>query len=120
MEENPACNYRLKFCRSIDNSCHNEYRHGFVETRMYWPVTHMVAPAEMALSCEACHTVGGRLEGLAGVYIPGRDRHPLIEGLGWLAVFFTLLGVLGNGLMRAVMAMHRRRPQPAASAGDET
>ncbi len=95
-------------------------RHGFVETRMYWPVTHMVAPAEMALSCEACHTVGGRLEGLAGVYIPGRDRHPLIEGLGWLAVFFTLLGVLGHGLMRAVMAMHRRRPQPAASAGDET
>ena len=28
---------------------------GFVETRMYWPINHMVAPADKALKCMACH-----------------------------------------------------------------
>ncbi len=28
----------------------------FVETEMYWPITHMVAPANEALQCAECHT----------------------------------------------------------------
>jgi octaheme c-type cytochrome (tetrathionate reductase family) len=28
----------------------------FVETKMYWPVNHMVAPANKSLKCTACHT----------------------------------------------------------------
>lgn len=31
-------------------------KYGFVETRMYWPVNHMVAPAKHSLKCTACHT----------------------------------------------------------------
>lgn len=31
-------------------------KHGFVKTKMYWPVNHMVAPADDALKCSACHT----------------------------------------------------------------
>lgn len=31
-------------------------KHGFVETEMYWPINHMVAPAEDALKCTVCHT----------------------------------------------------------------
>ena len=31
---------------------------GFVETEMYWPINHMVAPAKYALKCTACHTQG--------------------------------------------------------------
>jgi octaheme c-type cytochrome (tetrathionate reductase family) len=27
----------------------------FVETEMYWPINHMVAPAEKSLKCRACH-----------------------------------------------------------------
>ncbi|MBN2046124.1 MAG: tetrathionate reductase family octaheme c-type cytochrome [Anaerolineales bacterium] len=35
----------------------------FVESVMYWPTTHMVAPAEEALACQECHTTeGGRLD----------------------------------------------------------
>ncbi len=30
--------------------------YGFVETDMYWPITHMVAPASEALHCQDCHT----------------------------------------------------------------
>jgi len=29
---------------------------GFVETKMYWPVNHMVAPARKSLKCTECHT----------------------------------------------------------------
>ncbi len=27
----------------------------FIETRMYWPITHMIAPVEEALTCLSCH-----------------------------------------------------------------
>jgi octaheme c-type cytochrome (tetrathionate reductase family) len=30
--------------------------YSFVETEMYWPINHMVAPAEDALRCTECHT----------------------------------------------------------------
>jgi cytochrome c len=29
---------------------------GFVQTEMYWPLNHMIAPAEKALRCTVCHT----------------------------------------------------------------
>lgn len=35
---------------------------GFVETEMYWPINHMVAPAENALKCNSCHGKEGRLD----------------------------------------------------------
>lgn len=31
----------------------------FVETEMYWPINHMVAPKEMALKCTSCHGIKG-------------------------------------------------------------
>lgn len=41
-------------------------KYGFVETEMYWPITHMVAPASKALDCKDCHTEsGGRLDFVA-------------------------------------------------------
>ena len=37
--------------------------YGFVETRMYWPITHMVQPAAAALQCTDCHNDDdGRLD----------------------------------------------------------
>lgn len=35
---------------------------GFTETEMYWPTTHMVKPAEEALTCEQCHGETGRMD----------------------------------------------------------
>ncbi len=29
--------------------------YGFIETKMYWPINHMVAPKEDALKCTDCH-----------------------------------------------------------------
>lgn len=77
-------------------------QYGFVETVSYWPITHMVAPKEDALSCESCHATGGRLEGLDGLYIPGRDHHQWLDLIGLIAVLGTLAGILGHALIRIV------------------
>lgn len=34
----------------------------FAETEMYWPITHLVAPAENALQCISCHSDNGRMD----------------------------------------------------------
>ena len=65
----------------------------FVDTRMWWPITHMVAPAEKAVHCDECHTQNGRMEGIEGVFIPGRDNHGLIDWLGYGLIILTILGV---------------------------
>lgn len=31
-------------------------QYGFIETEMYWPLAHMVAPAEESIRCTDCHT----------------------------------------------------------------
>lgn len=36
-------------------------RYSFIATHMYWPITHMVAPAKGALTCVQCHSKEGRL-----------------------------------------------------------
>lgn len=50
--------------------------YGFAPTLMYWPQTHMVAPAEQALQCTSCHGETGRMDWLALGY-PG---DPMIWG----------------------------------------
>lgn len=35
--------------------------HGFAETEMYWPITHMVTPKDKALGCTECHGESGRM-----------------------------------------------------------
>ncbi|MBL8413517.1 MAG: tetrathionate reductase family octaheme c-type cytochrome [Propionivibrio sp.] len=71
----------------------------FVKTEMFWPITHMVAPKENALACVECHSKNGRLTGIQGVYIPGRDANKLIDTIGWGIALLALLGSLGHGLM---------------------
>ena len=36
--------------------------YGFAETEMFWPTTHMVVPAEQALTCGHCHGEEGRMD----------------------------------------------------------
>ncbi|MBU1237311.1 MAG: tetrathionate reductase family octaheme c-type cytochrome [Gammaproteobacteria bacterium] len=76
----------------------------FVATSMTWPITHMVAPKEDALSCTQCHSKSGRLQGVSGIYMPGRDSTGWLDAIGWLAALGTLIGVLGHGALRIYMA----------------
>ncbi len=73
----------------------------FVSSTYYFPTTHMVAPKDNVVTCNECHTAdGGRLEGITGVYMPGRDRAGWLDTIGWLAVFGALIGVALHGLGR--------------------
>ena len=76
----------------------------FVETEMSWPITHMVAPKEDALSCAQCHKENGRLAKVEGVYMPGTNTTPLIDKLGWTLALLTLIGVLAHGGIRILMS----------------
>ena len=89
----------------------------FIETNGYWPIKHMVAPAEQALECEACHARDGRLDELTGFYLIGRNANPWVEGFGALAIFGGLFGVAGHGGYRYIAA--RRRKQQQGGSNDE-
>lgn len=72
----------------------------FVETLSQWPITHMVAPKEDSVACNECHTKGGRLEKVEGIYIPGRDGIAWLDNGVKLIALLALLGVLGHGMIR--------------------
>ena len=80
---------------------------GFVETSMLWPITHMVAPKDKALECAQCHADNGRLAGVPGVWMPGRDRSEGLDTLGFGLAGLMLLGVAGHGGLRFLMRKRR-------------
>jgi octaheme c-type cytochrome (tetrathionate reductase family) len=59
---------------------------GFVATRMFWPLAHMVPPAGSALGCRDCHDEGGRLNwkslGYEGDPALNGGRHLLVTTSG--------------------------------------
>lgn len=81
----------------------------FTDTEMWWPTTHMVAPASDALECQSCHARDGRLATLAGLYIPGRDRFGLTDRIGLIALALSLAGVLGHAAIRIGLHLRRRK-----------
>lgn len=83
----------------------------FIETQMYWPIAHMVAPAENALHCSDCHARSGRMDGIEGVYIPARDRHQWLDTAGWSAAALVLAGSLLHASGRVLATVRRRRKQ---------
>ncbi len=83
---------------------------GFVESEMLWPITHMVAPKEKALKCDDCHADNGRLAGLEGVYLPGRDKAVWLDTIGWILAAGTLGGVGLHGFLR-ILFRNRRKEQ---------
>lgn len=77
-------------------------RFDFVDTEYVYPITHMVAPKDQTLACGACHSRQGRLDGLKGFYMPGRDRSVLADFAGWTVVAATAAAAALHGIMRLV------------------
>ncbi len=79
---------------------------GFIETRMNWFTTHMVAPKEKAVPCHDCHTRAndGRLTAITDIYLPGRDRNGWIDLFGGLAI----VGSIGAGAAHGVFRFFTR------------
>jgi octaheme c-type cytochrome (tetrathionate reductase family) len=72
----------------------------FVPTVFAYPTTHMVAPKEKSLSCEACHAHSGRLAGLMGFYMPGRDSYSALDVVGWGVAIASLAGIVLHAVGR--------------------
>lgn len=85
--------------------------YGFVETVMYWPVNHMVAPKDQAVSCAECHSRSqdGRLAQLAGFYMPGRDYNKPLEWFGMIAFWVSLAAVSLHALARIIFGRRKRK-----------
>jgi len=84
-------------------------RYDFIDTVMYWPVNHMVAPKEKAVGCVECHTqTNSRLAKLGGFYMPARDHDPIVEWSGMMAITLALAGSALHGAARIVMSRKRR------------
>ena len=80
----------------------------FIETRMHWPIAHMVAPASQALDCNSCHARDGRLAALTDFYMPGRDRNIWLDYAGWGIAALTLLGSLVHAAGRIIASRRRK------------
>ena len=52
--------------------------YGVIETEMFWPIDHMVAPAEKAVQCVQCHTKDGK-KGLLDWKALGYSADPVIN-----------------------------------------
>jgi octaheme c-type cytochrome (tetrathionate reductase family) len=88
----------------------------WIQTEMFWPLTHMVAPKEQALDCVACHAPEGRLSTLTDFYLPGRDRNTWVDLLGWLAVGGAAVGTMGHLALRLAFKRKRERKQSEGGA----
>lgn len=86
-------------------------KYAFIETRMNWFITHMVAPKEEALQCQDCHTRAsdGRLHEITDIYLPGRDRQRWLDRLGGLLVMVVILASSIHGIARIVSWRRRSK-----------
>lgn len=84
--------------------------YGFVETQMYWPINHMVAPKEQSVGCAECHTQhNGRLAKLTGFYLPGRDHNILLDTLGIWVFWLTVIAVFGHAAIRISSQIYKNK-----------
>lgn len=84
--------------------------YGFIETNGYWPIKHMVAPAESAVKCSECHSNNSRLNGLNDFYLVGRDSNRFVEYYGAIAIFGGLGAVILHALGRIITLGRRQQP----------
>jgi len=78
-------------------------KHGYIDTKMYLPINHMVSKSEDALKCEDCHTRNNsRLKDLNDFYMPGKTHNATVESLGFWIILLAFLGVFGHASLRFV------------------
>ena len=83
-------------------------KYGFINTKVYLPLSHMVSKAEDALQCQDCHTRhNSRMAGVPAVYVPGKSQHAGIRFYGRALIFIALAGIMVHALIRLI-----KRKQP--------
>ena len=93
--------------------------YGFVDTEMYWPINHMVAPKRESLMCNDCHNARSRLAGMPGIYLFGHTKSADIEAVGLGLMALTLLVTVLHGGARLIAKL-RYRSSPRTTVISET
>lgn len=82
----------------------------FINTKMYWPINHMVSSKEEAVKCVECHTrENSRLAGLNDFYMPARNHNNFIEVAGLSILILSFVGALSHGTLRVISSRRNRR-----------
>jgi hypothetical protein len=82
----------------------------FIETKMYWPVNHMVSPKEHSVKCIECHTRNdSRLKDLKDFYMPGRDYNKVVEYAGIGVIFLSFVLVIVHGSTRVISSIKSKK-----------
>ncbi len=82
----------------------------FIETELYLPVNHQVAPVENSVQCIECHTrEEGRLAGLNDFYMSGRDSNTIVDVVGKTAIILSILVVIAHAILRIAASKNRKR-----------
>lgn len=85
-------------------------RYGFIDTRMYLPVSHMVSKSEEALKCEDCHNKeNSRLKNLNDFYLPGKTHYAVLDKIGVLILLLSFAGAMGHALIRYLSYRKNRK-----------
>jgi octaheme c-type cytochrome (tetrathionate reductase family) len=94
--------------KQVEQPFSGEY--DFIETEMYWPINHMVAPKEQTVGCAECHTrrEDGRLASMAGFYLPGRDYNKTLDTIGYLLLFGAIAAVFIHGIFRVLISIRKQ------------
>ncbi len=80
----------------------------FVSTKMFLPLSHMVSPAEHALTCIDCHhRTESRIRKVEGIYVPAMSYSATLNFYGMMLVWLTVAGVVIHGGLR--IWNHNRR-----------
>lgn len=75
----------------------------FINTKMYWPINHMVSSKDKSVKCVECHTKNdSRLAGLTDFYMPARDNNKFIEFSGVALIIISFVGVFTHGTIRII------------------
>ncbi len=77
--------------------------YGFIDTKVYLPLSHMVSKAEDALQCQDCHTrQNSRMAYVTGVYVPGKSHHSQIGFFGRTLIILALSGIMIHAFFRLI------------------
>lgn len=82
--------------------------HTFVTSKFLYPIHHTVAPKKKALKCEDCHrSVGSRMAGVKGVYVPGRGELQTLTFYTWIGIGLILIGAVCHALTRLLLKIRK-------------
>jgi len=82
----------------------------FINTKMYWPINHMVSTKDKSVQCKECHTKNNsRLAELTDFYLPGRDSNKFVEIFGNTIIILTFFGVIIHGTLRIIINIKRKK-----------